>query len=107
MARNRELEAAGYHAQVKVSEKNTSLFRILEGQRVPIRVKDGGFVTGKKQETLEEALRAVEQHPEEFSPSVLLRPVIQDALLPCGVRATRLPLGPETIVSLIEAARSN
>jgi carbon-monoxide dehydrogenase large subunit len=32
---------------------------------------------------------------------------IQDALLPCGVRATRLPLGPDTIVSLIEAARSN
>jgi bacillithiol biosynthesis cysteine-adding enzyme BshC len=82
LARSNALEQAGYHAQVKVSEKNTLLFRILEGQRIPIRVKDGGFVAGKKHETLEEALRAVEEHPEEFSPSVLLRPVIQDALLP-------------------------
>jgi bacillithiol synthase len=82
LARSKALEQAGYHAQVKVSEKNTLVFRILEGQRVPIRVKDGRLVAGKKQETLEEALRAVEQHPEEFSPSVLLRPVIQDALLP-------------------------
>ncbi len=82
LARSNALEQAGYHAQVKVSEKNTLVFRILEGQRVAIRVKDGGFVAGKKHETLTETLREVEQHPEEFSPSVLLRPVIQDALLP-------------------------
>lgn len=82
LARSSALEQSGYHAQVKVSEKNTLVFRILEGQRVPMRVKDSGFVSGKKQESLAEALKAVEEHPEEFSASVLLRPVIQDALLP-------------------------
>jgi bacillithiol synthase len=82
LARSSALEQSGYHAQVKVSEKNTLVFRILEGQRVPMRVKDGGFVSGKKQEPLAEALKAAEEHPEEFSASVLLRPVLQDALLP-------------------------
>ena len=37
---------------------------------------------GARQESVEETLRAVELHPEEFSPSALLRPVIQDTLLP-------------------------
>jgi bacillithiol biosynthesis cysteine-adding enzyme BshC len=82
LARSNALEQAGYHAQVKVSERNTLVFRIVDGQRLPMRVKDGGFVSGKKQESFAEALKLAEEHPEEFSASVLLRPVIQDALLP-------------------------
>ncbi len=43
LQRNRDLEAAGYHAQVHIEEK-TSLFFLLEnGERVPLRRKDSEF----------------------------------------------------------------
>ncbi|MBZ5662039.1 MAG: bacillithiol biosynthesis cysteine-adding enzyme BshC [Acidobacteriia bacterium] len=82
VARSAALEHAGYHAQVKVTEYSMLVFRIVDGQRLALRPSDGGFVAGKKQESEEATLRALELHPEEFSPSALLRPVIQDTLLP-------------------------
>jgi bacillithiol biosynthesis cysteine-adding enzyme BshC len=82
VGRSAALERAGYHAQVKVSGKSTLVFRIVDGQRLALRPSNGGFVAGDRQEAFDETLRAVEQHPEEFSPSALLRPVIQDTLLP-------------------------
>ena len=82
VARSAALKRAGYHAQVKVAEQSTLVFRIVDGQRVALRPEDGGFVAGKKQESFAETWEAVELHPEEFSASALLRPVIQDALLP-------------------------
>ena len=80
--RSAALESAGYHAQVKVGEKSTLVFRIVDGQRVALRPNGGGFIAGSKQESVEETLKAVESHPEQFSPSALLRPVVQDTLLP-------------------------
>jgi bacillithiol biosynthesis cysteine-adding enzyme BshC len=82
VARSAALERAGYHAQVKIAEQGTLVFRIVDGQRVALRPKDGGFVAGSKQESFDETLKAAELHPEEFSANALLRPVIQDALLP-------------------------
>jgi bacillithiol biosynthesis cysteine-adding enzyme BshC len=82
VARSAALERAGYHAQVKVAESSTLVFRIVNGQRVAIRPKNGGFAAGNIQESFEETLKAVEQRPEEFSANALLRPVIQDTLLP-------------------------
>ena len=82
VARSAALEEAGFHAQVKVGQESTLVFRIVNGQRLSLRPSNGGFVAGTKQESEEETLRAVELHPEEFSPSALLRPVVQDALLP-------------------------
>ena len=82
VARSAELEKAGFHAQVKVAEQSTLVFRIVDGQRLALRPADGGFISGSKQESAEETLRALELHPEQFSPSALLRPVIQDTLLP-------------------------
>ncbi len=69
LERNRELEAAGYHAQVHLEEK-TSLFFLLEnGERVPLRRKDSEFG-----ELRDRAARV--------SPNALLRPVVEDYLLP-------------------------
>jgi bacillithiol biosynthesis cysteine-adding enzyme BshC len=69
MARNRELEAAGYHAQVHLEDK-TSLFFLLEnGERVPLRRKDSEF-------------SELRDRAAEVSPNALLRPVVQDFLLP-------------------------
>jgi bacillithiol biosynthesis cysteine-adding enzyme BshC len=82
VARSSALERAGFHAQVKVAENSTLVFRVVDGQRVAVRPKNGGFVSGAIQESFEETLRAAERHPEEFSANALLRPVIQDTLLP-------------------------
>jgi bacillithiol biosynthesis cysteine-adding enzyme BshC len=82
VARSEALERAGFHAQVKVTEQSTLLFRIIEGQRLPLRPSGGGLVAGNREESVDAVLRAVEEHPEEFSPSALLRPVVQDTLLP-------------------------
>jgi bacillithiol biosynthesis cysteine-adding enzyme BshC len=80
--RSRALEKAGFHAQVKVTEQSTLVFRIVDGQRVALRLANGGLATGNKAESLDETLKALEERPEDFSPSALLRPVIQDTLLP-------------------------
>lgn len=69
LARNKELEEAGYHAQVHLLDK-TSLFFLLEnGERVPLRLKDTEFKT-------------MRERAAEISPNALLRPVMQDYLLP-------------------------
>ena len=82
VARSADLERAGFHAQVKVSEHSTLVFRIVEGQRIALRPANGGFAAGAWRGSMDETLRDLEQHPEQFSPSALLRPVIQDTLLP-------------------------
>jgi bacillithiol biosynthesis cysteine-adding enzyme BshC len=82
VARSATLERAGFHAQVKVAEQSTLVFRIVDGQRLALRPANGGFIAGTMEQSGEDTLRALESHPEEFSPSALLRPVIQDTLLP-------------------------
>ena len=82
VARSEALEKAGFHAQVKVTEQSTLVFRIVDGQRLALRPANGGLAAGNKREPLEEIQRAMEERPEDFSPSALLRPVIQDTLLP-------------------------
>jgi uncharacterized protein YllA (UPF0747 family) len=44
-------------------------------------MKDG-LAAGDKTESMKEMVKALEEHPEDFSPSALLRPVVQDTLLP-------------------------
>jgi bacillithiol biosynthesis cysteine-adding enzyme BshC len=69
LERNTALTAAGYHTQVHV-EPDTSLFFLLEnGRRVSL--KNGRFSTD----------RLVDM-AEQLSPNALLRPVVQDYLLP-------------------------
>jgi bacillithiol biosynthesis cysteine-adding enzyme BshC len=76
--RNRELAAAGYHAQVHV-EPETSFFFLLErGRRLPLRVKNGNYIS-REQRFSPEELSARAGH---LSPNALLRPVVQDYLLP-------------------------
>ncbi|BDC49599.1 putative cysteine ligase BshC [Bryobacterales bacterium F-183] len=79
IARGKELTDAGYHAQVHV-EADTSLFFVLEdGHRIPLkRAKEGGYKSKNTKYSDEElASRAA-----SISPNALLRPVLQDFLLP-------------------------
>jgi bacillithiol biosynthesis cysteine-adding enzyme BshC len=84
--RSRELEAAGYHAQVVVEKEHFPLFWHNDaGQRLALRrVRDGVYrAKGDDREfTLDELSRLAADQPERFSPGVMLRPVVQDFLLP-------------------------
>lgn len=87
LQRDKELEAAGFGAQVKVTAKNTLLFRMKDGLREPITVTSNGagngkFKSGASSWTREEILRLAETEPETLSPNALLRPVVQDFLVP-------------------------
>jgi bacillithiol biosynthesis cysteine-adding enzyme BshC len=76
--RNRALKEAGYHAQVHI-EPQTSLFFLLEdGRRVTLRRQNGDYVSSERRYSPDElAARA-----GDLSPNALLRPVLQDYILP-------------------------
>src|SRR5262249_53903327 len=82
LARNKELQAADYHEQVKVTSESTPLFALVDGVRLPIHRANGGFKIEKETLSAEELLRRVECHPDQFNANVLLRPVLQDYWLP-------------------------
>ncbi|MGA8366242.1 MAG: bacillithiol biosynthesis cysteine-adding enzyme BshC, partial [Candidatus Acidiferrales bacterium] len=99
LARSQELARAGFHAQVEVTEDATLLFYNVEGQRQPLRSRKEGFFAGKRAFSREELFAAVEESPEAFSPNVLLRPIIQDTLLPTAA----LIGGPAEVAYLAQA----
>jgi bacillithiol biosynthesis cysteine-adding enzyme BshC len=82
VARSKELDRGSFHAQVKVTRESTLLFYNVDGQRQPLRRRNGQFGAGKRSFTLEEMRAAIEKTPEAFTANVLLRPVVQDTLLP-------------------------
>ena len=82
LERNRELESAGYHAQVKVTESTSLLFAIQEGRRVPIHRRNGKFAIGPQTLSPEQLQQQIADVPEQFSANALLRPVVQDYLFP-------------------------
>lgn len=82
LARNHELLASGYHEQVKVTGESTPLFALVDGARVPIHRANGQFAIGREVVPEDELQRRIQSAPENFSANVLLRPVLQDFLLP-------------------------
>jgi len=102
--RNRELEAAGYHAQVAVNAQSSLLFLINErgaaerggaersGARQALKRQppsaaepDGLWQAGRQSYSTAELLGILDAEPERISPSALLRPVFQDFLLSSSV----------------------
>jgi bacillithiol biosynthesis cysteine-adding enzyme BshC len=81
LARGQELAGANYHVQVKVTEQSTPLFVNLDGKRLPVRARNGEFMVGRRSFSPTALTNLLARSPSEFSANVLLRPVIQDALL--------------------------
>ncbi len=103
LERGKQLTAAGYHEQVKVTERSTLLFAEEQGVRTVIkRANDGhtDFRIGPEKITQAGLLRRIAQEPARFSPNVLLRPVVQDFLLPTAVYSG----GPAEIAYFAQAA---
>ncbi len=76
--RSHDLESSGYHAQVLVEKDASLLFLLGEHKRVPIRFKDGRFTAKDRTYTADE----LQSMAGRLSPNALLRPVMQDYLLP-------------------------
>ena len=99
LARGQALESAGYYQQVKVTESSVLLFAMREGGRTAVHRRvganqaaefiiggdagsDAGREAGAEKLSAAELLGRIDSAPERFSPNVLLRPVVQDYLLP-------------------------
>jgi bacillithiol biosynthesis cysteine-adding enzyme BshC len=82
--RSMELQLAGTDPGVPVGEQATLV--MLEGLlgRDRLLLDNGGFITrrGRERLTLEDLHRIAASEPERLSPNVLLRPVLESALLP-------------------------
>ena len=78
MARNRELDAAGYHAQVHVESKTSLVFLLEQGRRITLRKQNGDFASKDRRYSAAELADLA----EHLSPNALLRPVVQDYMLP-------------------------
>ena len=90
LARGEALEAAGYHQQVKVTESSVLVFTLRQGARTPIQRRGKGDTTefvigadaGAEKLSQSELIARIGSNPEQFSPNVLLRPIVEDYLLP-------------------------
>ena len=78
LRRNSELLAAGYHAQVHVEPGTSFVFLLEDGKRLALRRHDDVYaLNGRRFTAAELSDRAV-----SLSPNALLRPVVQDTMLP-------------------------
>lgn len=76
--RSAELERRGYHAQVHLDKNASLLFSLEGGKRVALKYKDGRFTSKDRSFDAGE----LAEHAANLSPNALLRPVMQDYLLP-------------------------
>ena len=78
--RDAQLQAAGYHQQVRITETSTPLFLLHNGSRIPVHAESAETFAAGDQKVSKRELAALD--PQSFSPNVLLRPVTEDYLLP-------------------------
>ena len=100
LERGRALETAGYHRQVKVTPSSTLLFAMQNGARTPVHLMNGDFKIGEKKISASDLLRQITEAPQNFSANVLLRPVVQDFLLPTAAYVG----GPAEVAYFAQAA---
>ncbi|HZB26228.1 MAG TPA: bacillithiol biosynthesis cysteine-adding enzyme BshC [Vicinamibacterales bacterium] len=75
------LLARGHTPQVTPQRDSVSVFH-LDGGRHPIKQRENGFLIDDRPVPAAELYALAASHPDQFSPNVLLRPVVQDALFP-------------------------
>jgi len=108
LARNRELETAGYHAQVAVASQSSLLFLIdpQTGARVALKriasipaEPAGLWQAGRQKLSTDDLVGILASEPERISPAALLRPVFQDYLL-----STSLTIGGPAEIDFAQSA---
>jgi bacillithiol biosynthesis cysteine-adding enzyme BshC len=78
LQRNRDLADAGYHAQVHVEDQTSFVFLLENGKRLNLRRTGREYVHNSRRFTTEELM----ERASSLSPNAILRPVIQDSMLP-------------------------
>jgi bacillithiol biosynthesis cysteine-adding enzyme BshC len=78
LQRNRELTGAGYHAQVHVEDSTSFVFLLENGRRLTLRRHGREYVINGRRLSTEELM----DRAASLSPNALLRPVVQDSILP-------------------------
>ena len=78
LARNRELTDAGYHAQVHVEEQTSFVFLLENGKRLGLRRNGEEYIHNSRRFSSRELM----DRAASLSPNAILRPVIQDSMLP-------------------------
>ena len=83
LERGAALDNAGYHAQVHMEDKTSLFFLVDQGRRTHLRRAGDAYAgDGGEARTTAQLLHRLDGDPEAFSPNALLRPVVQDYLLP-------------------------
>jgi bacillithiol biosynthesis cysteine-adding enzyme BshC len=82
LQRGKDLDRAGFAAQVKVTSRSTLLFYQADEIRQVITAVNGNFLAGEKSWLKDELADLTHAKPGDFSPNALFRPVVQDYLLP-------------------------
>jgi bacillithiol biosynthesis cysteine-adding enzyme BshC len=80
---SQSLRALGYSAQIEARADGVNCFLLRDGRRALVRDRTGLRLRDSGDLFSSSSLRQmVEETPEQFSPNVALRPVVQDALFP-------------------------
>lgn len=88
------LKTRGLSPQIHKRADRASFFLLEGGERLAVSIALEGFVTEDRRTYTERELRQrLQERPEDFSPSAILRPTIQDALLPTAAAV----LGPSEV----------
>ena len=75
------LVAKGYHAQATLADGTVSVFH-LNAERAAVKIDGDKVEIGEHTITHAQLIDEASQHPERFSPNVLLRPLVQDTVFP-------------------------
>src|SRR5260370_1508350 len=82
LQRGKDLDRAGFYAQVKVTSRSTLLFHLAHGVRQGITANGGNFQAGEKTWARDELVHLTHTEPESFSPTSLFRPPVQGDMIP-------------------------
>jgi bacillithiol biosynthesis cysteine-adding enzyme BshC len=78
LERNQELASRGYHAQVHVEDQTSLVFLLDGGRRITLKRKGREYLANGRRYSTEELM----ERAASLSPNALLRPVMQDSILP-------------------------
>ncbi|RIV28206.1 bacillithiol biosynthesis cysteine-adding enzyme BshC [Alicyclobacillaceae bacterium I2511] len=80
-----QVQSVGIHPEVVRDRQHSTLFYVQEGRRYVLEYKDEASLQARvlgTQLTTAEWVKLAERRPQSFSANVLLRPLVQDYLLP-------------------------